>query len=204
MTEPDPQRRQRLPRAQRRALLLAAATEVFARQGYHDASMDAVAKAAGVTKPVLYQHFDSKLELLRAVIVGASQDLRDRVSASMSSTDEGVHPFVGAIDALFAFAASENHAFELIFEAELPQDPVVKEAILGNTQEIALEAGPVIARSSGLDDVRAAQLAWSLIGMGTFAVRHWKRSGSLLPVDEAAKLIADLTLSGLGQWPPRG
>ena len=50
----------RLPAARRRRQLLEVALKVFAEQGYHDASMNDIAIAAGVTKPVLYQHFTSK------------------------------------------------------------------------------------------------------------------------------------------------
>ena len=53
----------RLPRDERRGQLLVAASEVFVDRGYHAAGMDEIADRAGVSKPVLYQHFSSKLEL---------------------------------------------------------------------------------------------------------------------------------------------
>ena len=53
----------RLPRDERRGQLLAAASEVFVDRGYHAAGMDEIADRAGVSKPVLYQHFSSKVEL---------------------------------------------------------------------------------------------------------------------------------------------
>ena len=56
--------RARLPRDERRAILLTAALEVFTVSGYHAASMDEIADRANVSKPVLYQHFPSKLDLL--------------------------------------------------------------------------------------------------------------------------------------------
>src|SRR5690606_32411520 len=61
-TPPGSGRPVRLPRMARRAQLLAAAQEVFVAQGYHAAAMDDIADRAGVSKPVLYQHFPSKLE----------------------------------------------------------------------------------------------------------------------------------------------
>ena len=60
--------RARLPRDERRALLLSAALEVFTVSGYHAASMDEIADRANVSKPVLYQHFPSKLDLYLAVL----------------------------------------------------------------------------------------------------------------------------------------
>src|ERR671913_2626713 len=58
----------RLPRTARRKQLLAAAQEVFVAQGYHSAAMDDIAERAGVSKPVLYQHFPGKLELYLALV----------------------------------------------------------------------------------------------------------------------------------------
>mgnify|MGYP003345450499 CR=1 FL=1 len=58
----------RMPRDERRAQLLAAALEVFTAAGYHSAAMDEISDRAGVSKPVLYQHFPSKLDLYLAVL----------------------------------------------------------------------------------------------------------------------------------------
>jgi AcrR family transcriptional regulator len=60
--------RSRLPRDERRAQLLSAALESFTASGYHAASMDEIAERANVSKPVLYQHFPSKLDLYLAVL----------------------------------------------------------------------------------------------------------------------------------------
>ena len=57
-----------MPRSARRAQLLDAALEVFVARGYHAAAMDEIADRAGVSKPVLYQHFPGKLELYLALL----------------------------------------------------------------------------------------------------------------------------------------
>ena len=67
----------RMPAAERREQLLAVALDVFARQGFHETSMNEVAEAAGITKPVLYQHFDSKRELYLARIEEAGRRMRE-------------------------------------------------------------------------------------------------------------------------------
>jgi len=64
-----------LPKDQRRAQLLDAASEVFTTRGYHAAAMDDIADAAGVSKPVLYQHFESKLDLYLALLDPAANGL---------------------------------------------------------------------------------------------------------------------------------
>ena len=58
----------RLPAGQRRLQLLAVARERFSAQGFHATSMDEVAERAGVTKPVVYQHFPSKRALYRELL----------------------------------------------------------------------------------------------------------------------------------------
>ena len=74
----------RLPRDERRALLLSAALEVFTAAGYHSAAMDEIADRANVSKPVLYQHFPSKLDLYLAVL-DTSTLFRMKVKPSVSS-----------------------------------------------------------------------------------------------------------------------
>src|SRR5258706_5006485 len=81
----------RLPRSARRKQLLEAAQEVFVAQGYHAAAMDDIAERAGVSKPVLYQHFPGKLDLYLALLNVHSDaiivTMRDAMS---SSTDNKV------------------------------------------------------------------------------------------------------------------
>ena len=69
----------RMPRRERRAQLLESALEVFVAQGYHAAAMDDIAERAGVSKPVLYQHFPGKLELYLALLDVSCDDVIDRL-----------------------------------------------------------------------------------------------------------------------------
>src|ERR1700693_194412 len=78
----------RLPRHERRRQLLDAALEVFVSQGYHAAAMDEIAERAGVSKPVLYQHFPGKLELYLALLDESVADLVGAVSAALASTTD--------------------------------------------------------------------------------------------------------------------
>lgn len=103
MTEPV----RRLPREQRRAQILDAATRAFARTGYTATGLDDVAAEAGVTHVILYRHFASKNELYRAVLERA----RHRLSEAMGPGDfDG-----GSIGALLAAAAADPDGFRLLF-----------------------------------------------------------------------------------------
>ena len=78
----------RLPRDERRGQLLGSASQVFVDRGYHAASMDEIADRAGVSKPVLYQHFSSKLELYLAVLAQHVDNLVSGVRQALRTTTD--------------------------------------------------------------------------------------------------------------------
>jgi AcrR family transcriptional regulator len=97
----------RLRRAERREQLLAAATQAFARNGFAATSLDDIAEAAGISRVLLYRHFESKTDLYRAVL--------DRAIARLT-TAVGTRDFTAAsIDALLEVAAEDPDGFRLLF-----------------------------------------------------------------------------------------
>jgi AcrR family transcriptional regulator len=97
----------RLPRAQRRDQILAAATRAFARAGFAATSLDDIAAEAGISRVILYRHFDSKTDLYRAAL--------DRVGARLAAT-VGMRDYTAAsVDALVAAAAADPDGFRLLF-----------------------------------------------------------------------------------------
>jgi AcrR family transcriptional regulator len=97
----------RLRRAERREQLLAAATQAFARAGFAATSLDDIAEAAGISRVLLYRHFESKTDLYRAVL--------DRAIARLT-TAVGTRDYTYAsIDALLAAAAEDPDGFRLLF-----------------------------------------------------------------------------------------
>src|SRR3954471_9633423 len=93
----------RLPRDERRGQLLIAASEVFVDRGYHAAGMDEIADRAGVSKPVLYQHFSSKLELYLAVLQRHVDNLVSGVRQALRATDDNRQRLRAAVGAFFDF-----------------------------------------------------------------------------------------------------
>ncbi len=100
----------RLPRAQRREQILAAATEAFARNGFAATGLDDIASEAGITRVILYRHFDSKTDLYQAVL--------DRMCARLDAhMEEPVGGFSDAsIDGLLAAAVESAGGFRLLFQ----------------------------------------------------------------------------------------
>ncbi|MCO1657990.1 TetR/AcrR family transcriptional regulator [Pseudonocardia humida] len=102
-----PPRVRRLRRAERREQILGSATRAFARGGFTATGLDDVAREAGVTRDLLYRHFDSKADLYRAVLERACRRVDARVGADDFDDD--------AIPALVAAAAADPDGFRLVF-----------------------------------------------------------------------------------------
>ncbi|MGH9269747.1 MAG: TetR/AcrR family transcriptional regulator, partial [Ilumatobacteraceae bacterium] len=100
-TSASPRRGTRLPRSARRAQLLDAALEVFVAQGYHAAAMDEIAERAGVSKPVLYQHFPSKLELYIALLDNSCDELMRGVRAALAAAPDNKERVVATMEAFY-------------------------------------------------------------------------------------------------------
>src|SRR4051812_30557880 len=116
-----PRRSPRLPRTARRRQLLAAAQEVFVAQVYHAAAMDEIAETAGVSKPVLYQHFPSKLDLSLALLDRHCEDLVTRVRGALDSTDNKQR-VAATLVAYFCIFAADGEAVRRVFYADHRHD----------------------------------------------------------------------------------
>src|SRR6188768_913189 len=93
----------RLPRKARRAQLLDSALEVFVAQGYHAAAMDDIAERAGVSKPVLYQHFPGKMELYLALLDSACDQVIANCRQALRSNADNKLRVAATMDAYFAY-----------------------------------------------------------------------------------------------------
>src|SRR3954463_7559289 len=129
----------RLPRSARRKQLLGAAQEVFVAHGYHAAAMDDIAERAGVSKPVLYQHFPGKLDLYLALLDQHATDLVKKVREALATTTDNHRRVAACVAAYFDFVDGEGTdgegAFRLVFESDLRNDPAVRERIERMLQE---------------------------------------------------------------------
>ena len=104
----------RLPAAERRRQLLEIATDVFASRGYHDSSMNDIADAAGVTKPVLYQHFDSKRELYLELLRDIGEDLQLQISKATADAGGPRQQIQNGFGAYFEWMSTHPAAFRLL------------------------------------------------------------------------------------------
>ncbi len=191
----------RLPRGQRRAQLLDAAREAFVEQGYHAAGMDGIAELAGVSKPVLYQHFPGKLELYLAVLDQSSEALIDIMRAALDSTNDNRRRVRGAIEAYFDFVGHEDGAFRLIFESDLTNVPEVAKRVARTDEICGQLIADVIRQDTSLDDETAMLLASGLLGLSQNAARHWIHDSARIPQDVAVRALANLAWRGISAFP---
>ena len=191
----------RLPRLARRRQLLNAAQEVFVENGYHAAAMDEIAERAGVSKPVLYQHFPGKLELYLALLDLHVDDMANRCREALASTTDNKQRVQAAIGAFFDFVSSQGEAFRLVFESDLRNVAPVRQRMERSLRESAEMISQVIQEDTGCSSDEAHLLGVGLVGMAEVSARYWLASGGSIPKDVATQLMARLAWRGIGGFP---
>jgi AcrR family transcriptional regulator len=192
----------RLPRDQRRIQLLDAASEVFAAKGYHAAAMDDIADVAGVSKPVLYQHFPSKLDLYLALLDQSCDRLVEVVEDALASTGENADRVIATVAAFYEFVSSTSGDFRFIFESDLTGDGAVQQRLAQVNSEISDAIAEVIAEDTSLPRQQAKLLAVCLVGIAQVSARYWISGGrSAVTLDEAKQLVSNLAWRGISSFP---
>lgn len=191
----------RMPRRERRVQLLESALEVFVAQGYHAAAMDDIAERAGVSKPVLYQHFPGKLDLYLALLDASCDTIIDGCREALASTTANKDRVAATMKVFYSYVASEEGAFRLVFESDLTSEPDVRERVDRVTIECASMIADVIRTDTGLPDEASELLAVSLVGMAQVSARFWLAGGGGISQDDAAALISGLAWRGIRGYP---
>jgi AcrR family transcriptional regulator len=186
----------RLPAAERRQQLLDTAVVVFARNGYHDTSMNDIAEAAGVTKPVLYQHFESKRELFRELLGEIGGQLRDTIAKTTADATGPRQQIEAGFRAYFLFVAERNDAFKVMFGAGPRRD----EEFAAEAREVEASIAELVAgliEIPGLTDHHREVLANGIVGLAESSCRYWLlHDVDVDPVVLAAQ-VAQLAWAGL-------
>ncbi|MFW0168725.1 TetR/AcrR family transcriptional regulator [Rothia sp. P4278] len=161
----------RLPKDLRRQQLISNAARVFASQGYHCTTMDHIASASQVTKPVLYQHFTGKRDLYLAVLDEQIELLLTNLVSPLHGTNVNKERVKGVIEAFFNFARTNVVGYRIIFESDIQTDFAVQERIESMHTRIAEHIAYVLAPNAGMDFSEAMMTARMLTGM-TQAAAH--------------------------------
>lgn len=191
----------RLPRGERRTQLLESALEVFVAQGYHAAAMDDIADRAGVSKPVLYQHFPGKLELYLALLAQSCDTIIEATREALASTADNKHRVDATMRVFYDYVANAHGAFRLVFESDLTSEEAVRAQVDRVTTECADAIAAVIHDDTGLPDAQSRLLAVSLVGMAQVSARFWLAGDTDISQTEAAELVSALAWRGIGGYP---
>jgi AcrR family transcriptional regulator len=168
---------------------------VFARAGYHGTAMNDVADAAGVTKPVLYQHFESKRELYQALLDEVGSRILSAVGNATSGTTDGKTQTELGFRAYFRWVAEDHAAFMLLYGSGARRDEGFNRAVRQVTAGIAEAIAPLIA--ADIDEEHRLTIAHALVGLAEGASRRLVERGEGFDPDVVARQISDLAWAGL-------
>jgi AcrR family transcriptional regulator len=191
----------RVPRAVRERQLVELAEELFAERGFAKASMDELARRAGVTKPVIYELFGSKEGLFRACIEGLALRLGDAIAEAARGADAaGEEPDpearlrAGGL-AFLRFAAENRVAYELLYEGRFSDAAVnVRRRQAALILELMREIAPADT------DPRELEVAANAVNSAYEGVAHWMWDHPESDVEELADWTVELLLPGLRRF----
>ncbi len=181
----------RLPAAERRRQLLETALPEFAAHGFRGTSMNRVAEAAGVTKPVLYQHFASKRDLFTELLADVGSRLEQAIVAATARALSPREQVERGFGAYFAFVAEQRDAFLVLFGAGTRLDPEFASIVHRFEAGMADTIAELIV-VEGLDRDQRRLLAHGIVGIAEVTSRHWLRGGSAALEPEPQVLAAQI------------
>ncbi len=195
-------RRKRLTAAQRRLQLLGVGRKVFAMHGYNGGSVEEIARAAKVSKPIIYEHFGSK-DGLYAVIVDREMDALVQRIAQRISEGSARQRFEGAVLAFLTYVKEEPDGF-LVLTRDAPMT-IAGRGMPNVISDLAERIGDIFNqqfKAAGLNKKLAPLYAHALIGMVTL-VGQWWIENQQLDIETVAKHVAAIGWMGLRHIPKK-
>lgn len=174
------------------------ALDVFAEGGFHRTSMDGIADRAGVTKPVLYQHFQSKRALYRELLEDTGRQLRDAILAATAGARSPHAQVEAGFAAYFGFVASHQNAFNLLFGGGSRRDVEFADTVVEVEESLTDALEGVIGED--VPDLHPGQrliVARAIVGLAEHTGRQWIRDELEPPADVIAHRLASFLWYGL-------
>jgi AcrR family transcriptional regulator len=163
--------------------------------------MDEIADRAKVSKPVLYQHFPSKLDLYLAVLDLHIDSLVFAIQKAIAANRENSARVAATVEAYFGFIDSEGEAFRLLFESDMNVEPQVRERLNRMTYDCAAAISAVISIDTGLGKEESMMLAVGIIGTVQTSARHWLDRDGKIDRRRATELVMNLIWRGISGFP---
>lgn len=186
-----------MPADQRRLQLFEVAREKFAQQGFHATSMDEIAEAAGVTKPVLYQHFPSKRALYVELLEDTGRQLLTSLAEATGRAGSGRERVELGFRAYFEFAVNNPTAFRLLLSTSMRSDTEFAR-IVDEIIDAASETISTLIEIPTVSEAHRRTIANALVGMAESVGRRASHEGGETPdADALAAWVSELAWFGL-------
>jgi AcrR family transcriptional regulator len=185
----------RVPREVRERQIVELAEQLFSERGYQGASMDELARRAGVTKPVVYELFGSKDGLFRTCLERSAERLAKVVAEAVRAESEPEARVRAGGLAFLRFAADNRVAWELMMEGRFSDAAVeVRRRQAALVHELLLEKAPAEV------DPRELELAAHAVNSAYEGVAHWMWEHPDVPLERLADWTVELLLPGLRRF----
>lgn len=191
----------RLPAVERRAQLLVVAKEVFAQSSYHETSMSEIAIAAGVTKPVLYQHFESKRHLYQALLADVGERLQSAIFDHVAQATTPRQQVEAGFAAYVRFVEQDYDGFSLLFNSTSRQDSEWSKIVDAVERSIASQIAGLLTVMD-ISEHHALALAHGVVGQAEGMVRYWRSNAKELKADDLLTDLTTLAWAGLRGFSP--
>lgn len=189
-------RRRRLPRDERSRQLLDVAETVFTERGVQASSMEEIAERAGVTKPVLYDHYGSKDRLVAAVVTRAGHILGEAVLRAVTSAASPERALARGLHAYFAFIEERRAGLHsLLSEGVVPGSDAARALELVRKEQADMIAALLVAQAARPDLAQAQIYAQIVIG-ATERLATRPDAGDPLSVDVSTRAVMDVIWCG--------
>lgn len=181
----------------RRSAVMRAGLEIFTEKGFHLASMDDIAERAGVSKPILYQHFSSKHELYLGILDERVEAIVQQVRGAIESALTNKTRLEAAISCYFNLIDDADLGYRLIFESDFTMNHDVRARVEDVVSQVSRIVGAEVSKQTGMSLGEANILAGGLSGMAQAAAWRWLRLGRPISIELAISQTLDLAWNGL-------
>ncbi len=184
--------RSRMSAADRREIIEQAATELFAERGYRGASMDEIASRSGVSVPVVYDHFSSRLDLHRRLLERHYEELRTLWQENLPGGEPAELRVLRSVDAWFSYVQSHPFAWAMLFR-DITGDPevdAIRRLVATEHRELIL---PIMWEEPGLEGMASdgsveIEMAWEVIRSALQGLATWWHGNQHVPRDQVVRM----------------